>query len=84
MDPDYDPGTDPDYDPGTDPDPAVLSVTFKTSIKNLFAYYFLKGHLHHFSKMKSQDSRNQCLWEAGASVTRFLRISLPSQIDGVT
>jgi hypothetical protein len=30
------------------------SVTFKTSTKNyFFAYYFLKVHLHHFSKIKS-------------------------------
>jgi hypothetical protein len=33
------------------------SVTFKTSTKNyfkFFAYYFLKVHLHHFSKIKSR------------------------------
>ncbi len=30
------------------------SVTFKTSTKNkFFAYYFLKVHLHHYSKIKS-------------------------------
>ena len=44
------------------------SLSFKTLPKNLFflsfpAYYFLKVHLHHFSKIKSQkksqNSRNQ-------------------------
>jgi hypothetical protein len=45
------------------------SLTFKKSAKNQFfniifsAYYFLKLHLHHFSKIKSQNesqnSRNQ-------------------------
>ncbi len=45
------------------------SLTFKMPAKNLFfsiifsAYYFLKVHLHHFSKIKSQkepqNSRNQ-------------------------
>ncbi len=29
------------------------SVTFKTSTKSFFAYYFLKIHFHHFSKIKS-------------------------------
>ncbi len=36
------------------------SVTFKTSIKksfkSFFAYYFLKKHLHHFSKIKGQTA----------------------------
>ncbi len=40
------------------------SVTFKTPPKTFFAYYFLKVHLHHFSKIKvmknSQNIRNQC------------------------
>ncbi len=35
------------------------SVTFKTStnffIFRFFAYYFLKVHLHHFSKIKSHE-----------------------------
>jgi hypothetical protein len=44
------------------PDPATVfsSLTFKTPTKNYFlksfsAYYFLKVHLHHFSKVKSQN-----------------------------
>ncbi len=47
----------------------LSSLTFKMPPKNLFntnfsAYYFLKVHFHHFSKIKSQkesqNSRNQC------------------------
>ncbi len=38
------------------------SLIFRTS--SFFAYYFLKVHLHHFSKInsykRSQNSRNQC------------------------
>jgi hypothetical protein len=47
----------------------ISSLNFKMQTKNLFfktifsAYYFLKVHLHHFSKIKSQkesqNSRNQ-------------------------
>ncbi len=64
---------DPDSDPDSDPDPGSGSCYFRqwTSMpaKNKFfnsifsAYYFLKLHLHHFSKIKSQkeslNSRNQ-------------------------
>jgi hypothetical protein len=44
-------------DPGPTPDPAISSVTFKTATKfffspKLFSYYFLKLHLHHFSRLK--------------------------------
>jgi hypothetical protein len=52
-----------------DPDPAIFviglqDVSKKLIInKNFFAYYFLKVHLHHFSKIKcqkeSQNRRNQ-------------------------
>jgi hypothetical protein len=35
------PDSDADADPDAGPDPAI-------------AYYFLKVHLHHFSKIKSQ------------------------------
>ncbi len=39
----------------TDPAPnhCVLSVIFSTATKKLFCLYFLKIHLHHFSKIKS-------------------------------
>jgi hypothetical protein len=45
--------------PNPAPDPALFSsVAFKTPTKNnfflgFFAYYFLKVHLHHSSKIKS-------------------------------
>ncbi len=51
-------GTDPDprlwlMDP--DPDPAISFVELQDANKKLFfsAYYFLKVHLHYFSKKKS-------------------------------
>jgi hypothetical protein len=63
---------DPDLDPCADTDPAIFSsLTFKMLTKNNFflkssAYYFLKVHLHHFSKKKlkknSQSNRNQRLF----------------------
>ncbi len=37
-------------DPDPAPDPALWSVTFKTPREKLFAYYFLKVHLHHSQK----------------------------------
>jgi hypothetical protein len=36
----------PDSDPDADPDPAIF-------VSDLFAYFILKVHLHHFSKIKS-------------------------------
>jgi hypothetical protein len=52
-----------------DPDPAIFVIDLQDASKNKFfykifsAYYFLKVHLHHFSKIKSQkeslNSRNQ-------------------------
>jgi hypothetical protein len=47
-------------DPDADPDPAVFIIYLQDANKKLIfeksfsAYYFLKGHLHHFSKKKSQ------------------------------
>jgi hypothetical protein len=43
-----------------DPDPAIFVIDlFNTPTKNckksFSAYYFLKVHLHHFSKIKSQE-----------------------------
>jgi hypothetical protein len=40
-----------------DPDPAIFvsdlqDVNKKSFFVSFFAYYFLKGHLHHFSKIK--------------------------------
>jgi hypothetical protein len=56
-------------DPDSDPDPAISVIDLQDASKYSFfptifsAYYFLKVHLHHFSKIKSQkesqNSRNQ-------------------------
>jgi hypothetical protein len=53
----------------SDPDPAIVVIDLQESSKKLIfnrifsAYYFLKVHLHYFSKIKSQkesqNSRNQ-------------------------
>jgi hypothetical protein len=57
--PDPDPDSAPDPDPDADPDPANLAFDLKdankkTNLKKSFsAYYFLKVHLHNFSKIKS-------------------------------
>jgi hypothetical protein len=43
-----------------DPDPAIFVIDLKDAnkklkfLKSYSAYYFLKEHLHHFSKIKSQ------------------------------
>jgi hypothetical protein len=50
---------DLDPDPDADLDPAIFVSDLQDVNKNFFAYYFLKIHLHHFSK-KPQKSRNQC------------------------
>jgi hypothetical protein len=45
---------------GPDPDPAIFVIDLQVASKKLIinaifsAYYFLKVHLHHFSKIKSQ------------------------------
>ncbi len=55
-------------DPDLDTDPTIYVINLQDGNKNLFwksfsAYYFLKVHLHSFSKIKvkkkSQNSRNQ-------------------------
>ncbi len=57
--PDADPDTD--SDPDTDPDLAIFVIDLQDAKKKLIfkksfsAYYFLKVHLHHFSKIKSQQ-----------------------------
>ncbi len=49
-----------DPDPDLDPDPAILVIELQDANKKLIfkesfsAYYFLKVHLHNFSKIKSQ------------------------------
>jgi hypothetical protein len=54
-----DPDSDPDLD--ADPVPAIFSIDLQDDNKKLAfkkkfsAYYFLKVHLHHFSKTKSQN-----------------------------
>jgi hypothetical protein len=50
---------DPDPDSDADPDPAIFVTDLQDANKKLIkkknsAYYFLKVHLHHFSKIKSQ------------------------------
>jgi hypothetical protein len=53
---------DPDSDP--DPDPAIFAIDLQGASKKLIfntifsACYFLKVHLHYFSKIKSQASQN--------------------------
>jgi hypothetical protein len=51
-----------DPDPEPDPYPALF-VTDLQDASNFYAYFFLKVHLHHSSKIKShkklQNSRNQ-------------------------
>ncbi len=50
---------DPAPNPDPDPDPAIFVIDLQDANKKLifkksfFAYYFLKVHLHHFSKIKS-------------------------------
>ncbi len=47
-------------DPDADPDPAIFVIDLQDANKKLIfltsfsAYYFLKVHLHHFSKIKNQ------------------------------
>jgi hypothetical protein len=49
-----------DPDPHLDPDPAIFIIDLQDTNKKLIkkksfpAYYFLKVHLHNFSKIKSQ------------------------------
>jgi hypothetical protein len=48
-----------DLDADADPDPAIFFIELqdaneKLILKSISAYYFLKVHLHHFSKIKSQ------------------------------
>jgi hypothetical protein len=51
---------DPDSNPDADPDPAIFIIDLqdankKQILQNSFsAYFFLKVHLHNFSKIKSQ------------------------------
>ncbi len=46
---------DPDPDPDADPDPAIFVIDLQdfNFKKSFSANYFLKVHLHHFSKIKS-------------------------------
>jgi hypothetical protein len=44
-----------DPDPDADPDPAVFIIDLQDANKNLFKNkFFLKMHLHHFLRIKSQ------------------------------
>jgi hypothetical protein len=50
----------PDLDPEEDADPAIFIIDLQDANKKLIfnksfsVYYFLKEHLHHFSKIKSR------------------------------
>jgi hypothetical protein len=50
-----------------DPDPAIFVIDLQNASKKLIfytifsAYYFLKVHLHHISKIKSQKE-SQSMW----------------------
>jgi hypothetical protein len=51
-------------DPDADPDPAIFIIDLQDANKKLIkksfsAYYFLKVHLHHFSKIKSQKRSHE-------------------------
>ncbi len=58
MDPDPDSYPDPDAD--ADQDPAIFVIDLQNANKKLIikkslsAHYFLKVHLHHFSKLKNR------------------------------
>jgi hypothetical protein len=41
-------------DPDANPDPAIFIIDLQNANKNLIKNYFLKVHLHDFSKIKSQ------------------------------
>jgi hypothetical protein len=38
---------------GLDPDPDIFVLVLQDAKKKISAYYFLKVHLHHFSKIKN-------------------------------
>ncbi len=47
-----------DPDPDADPDPAIfVSDLQDINKKYFFTFYFLKVHLHHFSKITSQSQK---------------------------
>ena len=57
-----DPDPDPDSDPDADPDPSIFIIDLHDANKKLIlkksfsAYYCLKVHLHHFSKIRSHKT----------------------------
>jgi hypothetical protein len=59
-------------DPDSDPDPAIFVIDLQDASKKLIfntifsAYYFLKVHLHHFSKIKSQKVPDPEHWSGDA------------------
>jgi hypothetical protein len=64
-----------DPDPDLDPDPVISSLAFKRPTKTnlnkkISAYYFLKVHVHLFSKIKSQkEVTKQKVIEGSGSLT---------------
>jgi hypothetical protein len=69
-----------------DPDPAIFVIDLQDASKKkcfntiFSAYYFLKLHLHHFSKIKSQNesqnSRNQGFFSVFFHDDRRIRIRI--------
>ncbi len=50
-------------DPDPDPNPVpVIFVSDLIFFQSFFAYYFLKVHLHHFSKIKSHKKPKKSLY----------------------
>ncbi len=80
-----------DSDPDSDPDPVIFVIHLQDANHKLFffkfsAYYFMKVHLHHFSKIKSQkevikqwDSRFFLLFMLG---DRRIRIRIRIHTSG--
>jgi hypothetical protein len=72
-----------------DPDPAIFVIDLQdASKKQIFntiisAYYFLKVHLHHFSKIKSQkesQNRRYCRGRNPGAVRKEIRDLLKTTI----
>jgi hypothetical protein len=81
---------DPDSDLDPDPYPAIYVIDLQDASKKITfntifsAYYFLKVHLHHFSKIKSQlesqNSRNKGFTYYFLHDDRRIRIRIQSRI----
>jgi hypothetical protein len=59
-----------------DPDPAIFVIDLQVAnkkiiFKQISAHYFLKVHLHHFSKIKSRQKESQNSRNQGVFLTIF-------------